>query len=139
MFLALLVAGLTGAGAFLLFKFATVVDGDVTLVTRGPPRRERVEGKVVWITGASRGIGEVLAMQFASLGAKLILSARNRDELERVKQNIVSKNPDCRVEVLPMDLSCGEESLKDVVHAAESLFSNAGIDYMIHNAAFERP
>jgi hypothetical protein len=35
--------------------------------------------------------GEVLSMQFASLGAKLILSARNKDELERVKQNIVSK------------------------------------------------
>lgn len=139
MLLALPVVLLAGAGAFLLFKFATVVDGDLTLVSRGPPRRERVEGKVVWITGASRGIGEILAMQFASLGAKLILSARNRDELERVKQNIISKNADCRVEVLPMDLSSGEESLKEVVRAAESLFSNAGIDYMIHNAAFERP
>ena len=30
-------------------------------------------------------------MQFASLGAKLILSARNKEELERVKHNIVSK------------------------------------------------
>jgi dehydrogenase/reductase SDR family protein 7 len=49
------------------------------------------------------------------------------------------KNPDTRVEVLPMDLSAGEESLKQVVHVAESLFSNAGVDYMIHNAAFERP
>jgi len=78
-------------------------------------------------------------MQFANLGAKLILSARNKDELERVKQNILSKNPDSRVEVLPMDLSAGEKSLKQVVHEAESLFSNAGVDYMIHNAAFERP
>ncbi|KAK3118559.1 hypothetical protein QOZ80_9BG0701510 [Eleusine coracana subsp. coracana] len=139
MLLALPLVLLAGAGAFLLFKFATVVDGDVTLVTRGPPRRERVNGKVVWITGASRGIGEVLALQFATLGAKLILSARNKDELERVKQNIVCKYPDCKVEVLPMDLSSGEGSLKEVVREAESLFSNAGIDYMIHNAAFERP
>jgi dehydrogenase/reductase SDR family protein 7 len=38
-----------------------------------------------------------------------------------------------------MDLSSDEESLKEVVHAAESLFSSAGVDYMIHNAAFERP
>ena len=38
-----------------------------------------------------------------------------------------------------MDLSAGEESLKEIVHAAESLFWNAGVDYMIHNAAFERP
>ncbi|XP_039822447.1 dehydrogenase/reductase SDR family member 7-like isoform X2 [Panicum virgatum] len=139
MLLLILFALLAGAAAFLLFMFATVVDGDLTLVSRGPPRRERVDGKVVWITGASRGIGEVLAMQFANLGAKLILSARNKDELERVKQNILSKNPDSRVEVLPMDLSAGEKSLKQVVHAAESLFSNAGVDYMIHNAAFERP
>ncbi|KAJ1256691.1 hypothetical protein BS78_K332800 [Paspalum vaginatum] len=134
----LLLAVLAAVAAF-LFKFSTVIDGDLTLVSRGPPRRERVDGKVVWITGASRGIGEVLAMQFANLGAKLILSARNKDALERVKQNIVSKNPDSRVEVLLMDLSSGEESLKEAVHVAESLFSNAGIDYMIHNAAFERP
>uniref|UniRef100_A0A453HFW1 Dehydrogenase/reductase SDR family member 7 n=1 Tax=Aegilops tauschii subsp. strangulata TaxID=200361 RepID=A0A453HFW1_AEGTS len=95
--------------------------------------------QVVWITGASRGIGEVLSMQFASLGAKLILSARNKEELERVKRNIISKHPDSKVEVLPMDLSSDEESLKEVVHSAESLFSSAGIDYMMHNAAFERP
>ncbi|CAL4984754.1 unnamed protein product [Urochloa decumbens] len=139
MLLLFLSASLAGAAAFLLFKFATVVDGDLTLVSRGPPLRERVDGKVVWITGASRGIGEVLAMQFANLGAKLILSARNKDGLERVKQNILSKNPDSRVEVLPMDLSAGEDSLKQVVHVAESIFSNGGVDYMIHNAAFERP
>ncbi|ONM19291.1 NAD(P)-binding Rossmann-fold superfamily protein [Zea mays] len=113
--------------------------GDLTLVSRGPPLRERVDGKVVWITGASRGIGEVLAMHFANLGAKLILSARNKDALARVKKNILSKNPDSRVEMLPMDLSAGEESLKEVVHVAESFFSNAGVDYMVHNAAFERP
>ncbi|XP_047091837.1 dehydrogenase/reductase SDR family member 7-like isoform X2 [Lolium rigidum] len=132
-----LLAG-AAAAAFFLFKFATT-DGDFTLLSCGQPRRDKVDGKVVWITGASRGIGEVLSMQFASLGAKLILSARNKNELERVKYNIVSKHPDSRVEVLPMDLSSDEESLKEVVHAAESLFSSAGVDYMIHNAAFERP
>lgn len=49
------------------------------------------------------------------------------------------KHPDSKIEVLPMDLSSDEESLKEVVHSAESLFSSAGIDYMMHNAAFERP
>lgn len=139
MLLLLFFSVLAAVAAFLLFKFATVVDGDLTLVSRGPPLRERVDGKVVWITGASRGIGEVLAMHFANLGAKLILSARNKDALARVKKNILSKNPDSRVEMLPMDLSAGEESLKEVVHVAESFFSNAGVDYMVHNAAFERP
>lgn len=41
-------------------------------------------GKVVWITGASSGIGESLAYLLSSHGAKLILSARRRNELERV-------------------------------------------------------
>ncbi|EMS65866.1 Dehydrogenase/reductase SDR family member 7 [Triticum urartu] len=94
---------------------------------------ETVEGiRLYGLRGRAVGL-------FASLGAKLILSARNKEELERVKRNIMSKHPDSKIEVLPMDLSSDEESLKEVVHSAESLFSSAGIDYMMHNAAFERP
>lgn len=43
--------------------------------------------KVVWITGASSGIGEALAYAFYRQGANLILSARRLAELERVKNN----------------------------------------------------
>ncbi|XP_010485675.1 PREDICTED: dehydrogenase/reductase SDR family member 7-like isoform X2 [Camelina sativa] len=95
--------------------------------------------KVVWITGASRGIGEVLAKQFASLDAKLILSARNKAELERVKSELKGKYAPEDVKVLPLDLASGEESLKHVVEQAVSLFPEAGVDYMVHNAAYERP
>ena len=42
-------------------------------------------GKVIWITGASSGIGEALAHALHKKGVKLILSARRVDELERVK------------------------------------------------------
>ena len=40
--------------------------------------------KIVWITGASSGIGEALAYAFARQGAKLVLSARREPELNRV-------------------------------------------------------
>jgi PhzF family phenazine biosynthesis protein len=44
--------------------------------------------KIVWITGASGGIGEGLAQRAAARGAKLILSARREAELERVRQGL---------------------------------------------------
>ena len=46
----------------------------------------RFQGKVVWVTGASSGIGEAVAVAFSKEGAKLILSSRNAAELERVRQ-----------------------------------------------------
>ncbi|KAH8491607.1 hypothetical protein POPTR_013G084100v4 [Populus trichocarpa] len=122
----------------LLFKFLTS-DGDFTLMSKRHAKREEIEDKVVWITGASRGIGEVLAKQLASLGAKLILSSRNEAELERVKNQLTGKHAPGEVKIIPLDLASGEEFLKEAVEKAESFFSGAGVDYMIHNAAYERP
>jgi dehydrogenase/reductase SDR family protein 7 len=48
-------------------------------------------GKVVWITGASSGIGEHIALALARGGAQLILSARRLHELERVKEKCLSE------------------------------------------------
>ncbi|BFG37369.1 hypothetical protein CerSpe_236420 [Prunus speciosa] len=123
---------------FLSIKFA-IADGDFTLMSKRSVKRDQIEDKVVWITGASRGIGEVLAKQLANLGAKLIISARNEAELERVKKQLTGKHAPDGVKVLPLDLASGEDCLRDAVEKAESFFLNAGVDFMIHNAAIERP
>jgi short-subunit dehydrogenase len=60
------------------------------------------EGKTVWITGASSGIGEYLAYEFSKHGAALILSARNKAELERVKSSC--KNAEL-VKVVQLDMT----------------------------------
>lgn len=41
--------------------------------------------------------------------------------------------------ILPLDLTGGEEYLAEAVRKAESFFGGAGVDYMFHNAAYERP
>lgn len=55
--------------------------------------------KVVWITGASSGIGKELALQYAASGAVVVLSARNRAKLQEVAEQC--KN----AFVLPLDLA----------------------------------
>ncbi|KAL6501056.1 hypothetical protein OROHE_025253 [Orobanche hederae] len=113
--------------------------GDLSLLSKKHVKREEIEDKVIWITGASRGIGEILAKQLASLGAKLIISARNEVELQRVKNQLSGKHAPDEVVILPLDLSRGEEYLQEMVQKAELLFGGAGVDYMFHNAAYERP
>jgi len=59
------------------------------------------KGQVIWITGASSGIGEALACEMSARGAKLILSSRRISELERVKNNCAEPENVC---ILPLDL-----------------------------------
>jgi hypothetical protein len=86
--------------------------------------------KVIWITGASSGIGEALAYAFSTDGAKLLLSSRRTEELERVKANCA--HPE-NVVVLPLDLldipSMGSKT-------AEAIGAFGHVDMLIHNGGF---
>lgn len=54
-------------------------------------RVDSLNGKIIWITGASSGIGEGLAYNLASVGCKLILSATNESKLRDVAKRCVGK------------------------------------------------
>lgn len=61
--------------------------------------------QIIWITGASSGIGAALALELSRYGASLVLSARNADQLEQLREQLVW--PDNHL-VLPLDLTCPE-------------------------------
>ncbi len=84
--------------------------------------------KVIWITGASSGIGEQLSKQLSALGAKLVLSARREDELQRVAAQC-SNN--ANIMILPLDLA-KVENAPALVDQIIARFSR--IDILINNA-----
>lgn len=92
-----------------------------------------LQKKVVWITGASSGIGEALAYEFNKKGTHLILSARREDELQRVKD--ACENSEDSVKVLPLDLE-DTESLQEKVDEAVELFGS--IDMLINNGGISQ-
>ena len=70
------------------------------------------EGKIVWITGASSGIGEALVYAFIRRGAYVIASSNEVSELEKVKSNCGELSD--KVTCVPFDLS-DTENIKDIV------------------------
>lgn len=91
----------------------------------------RFENKIVWITGASSGIGAALAEAFAAEGATLVLSARRRDELEHVAATCGGG----KHLVLPLDLTKAETFAASV----ETVLRELGrIDVMIHNGGISQ-
>ncbi len=60
------------------------------------------QGKTIWITGASSGIGEAFARAFHKEGANLILSSRRASALEEVKESLGGDTS--TVKIIPLDL-----------------------------------
>lgn len=88
-------------------------------------------GSVVWITGASSGIGAALAEAFSRRGARLVLSARRIEELDKVRARC--QRPDDHL-VLPLDMAGG-----DFAQATAAVLARFGrIDVLVNNAGISQ-
>ncbi|GAA4392661.1 SDR family oxidoreductase [Hymenobacter koreensis] len=84
------------------------------------------QNQVVWVTGASSGIGEALAKAFAREGARLVLSARNEAELHRVAAACAP----AEVLVLPLDLA---EAASLSAKAQQVVAHYSRLDVLVNN------
>jgi dehydrogenase/reductase SDR family protein 7B len=91
-----------------------------------------MKNKIIWITGASSGIGEALSHQFSKENSFLILSSRNESALQKVKNECAF--PD-RIKTLPLDL----EDLDSLPNKAIEAWNCFGtVDVLINNGGISQ-
>jgi len=97
-----------------------------------PPVSQRLHHQLIWITGASAGIGRELALLCARHGARLILSARNESALREVAAQCTgAPSVDC----VPLDLS-DYSSLRQAVERVREVAGTP--DILIHNGGISQ-
>ncbi|KAG2202278.1 hypothetical protein INT47_010726 [Mucor saturninus] len=93
----------------------------------------RLQGKTVFITGASSGIGEASARQFADEGCNLILTARRLEKLEQLKSELEKAHPNIYVHAAQLDVRQKKQidsvisQLPIQVQQVHVLLNNAGM------------
>ena len=92
----------------------------------------RIDGKKIWITGASSGIGEALTYQLDHKKCKLVISSRKTEELQRVKANCAHRE---NISIITLDL----ENLNEMPEKANAAINAFGqIDILINNAGISQ-
>ncbi|WP_438390689.1 SDR family NAD(P)-dependent oxidoreductase [Caballeronia sp. DA-9] len=94
--------------------------------------QRQLEGKVALVSGASSGIGRATALELARRGAKVVVAARRRDELDQVVQEITAAHGDAAA--ITVDVS-KEEDLRNMVDFAVSTYGR--LDVAFNNAGTE--
>lgn len=91
----------------------------------------RFQGKRALITGASRGLGLVLARQLVGQGAQVALAARNSQELDTARTDLLEEFPEASVITVVCDIT-ERADVEAMIAEVEKKFG--GIDILINNA-----
>lgn len=90
--------------------------------------KTKLKDLTVWITGASSGLGEALTLEFARRGATVVLSGRNSEKLEAVKNKC--KNPKKHL-VVPFDIL---DVAQTEIAYSTVIEKTGSVDWLINNA-----
>ncbi len=94
--------------------------------------------KTCWIIGASHGIGEALAKKYFAHGFDLMISARNKQKLQQIREEILSQNLEAKNQILVSALDvCDVDSLQK--SCDEILQKASRIDLVIFASALYQP
>ena len=94
----------------------------------------KLEGRVAIVTGASTGIGLAIAETYAREGAKVVLTARSADRLERASQGIAESGG------VSIAISADVSQEDDVQRLVDGTIERfGGIDVLVNNAALNHP
>ncbi|KAG0938435.1 hypothetical protein G6F57_011497 [Rhizopus arrhizus] len=90
----------------------------------------RLYGKNIFITGASSGIGEACAKEFAKEGSNLILAARRAERLDALKFELSQQHKDIKIHTISLDI----RKKKNIDDAINNLLLKSNIDVLVNNA-----
>jgi short-subunit dehydrogenase len=100
------------------------------------------QGKTIWITGASSGIGREMAVRASRYGVKkLILTGRSSERLQNVADYCSDQNTELSssdspstISVLPLDMTASEEDFNHAMTGLESILGDDNLDCIVLNA-----
>lgn len=112
----------------------STADDTTPISHRGPTAAGRLAGRVAFVTGASRGIGESIARRFAADGARVALAARNEASSEGIASDIERRGG------LAFAIGCDVTLAISVSNAIAAVVSKWGrIDLLVNNAGLGGP
>jgi 3-oxoacyl-[acyl-carrier protein] reductase len=114
-------------------KKITVSDQEIAVIEEVEVKSKRLLDKVAIVTGAGKGIGREIALEYAREGAKLVVTARTQSDIDSLAKELYELGSEALA--ISCDVSKGEE-VQRLVEGALNKFQK--IDILVNNAGISR-